>query len=182
MECDPPKSRLYLQAAALHRLWRLLYLLDANVLIDAHRDYYPIGRIPEFWEWLIRMSDAGTVKIPREIYAEVSAGTDTVAQWASENTDTLLLKEEVSAVLVARVAVQGYAADLTDDEIEKLGEDPFLIAYALADANNRTVVSNEISRPSRQRANRHVPDVCESLGIRCINAFALIRELDFRTR
>jgi hypothetical protein len=27
----------------------MLYLLDANALIDAHRDYYRIGRVPEFW-------------------------------------------------------------------------------------------------------------------------------------
>lgn len=32
----------------------MLYLLDANVLIRAHSDYYPIDRIPQFWEWLIR--------------------------------------------------------------------------------------------------------------------------------
>ena len=31
----------------------MLYLLDANVLIDANRDYYQIERVPEFWEWLI---------------------------------------------------------------------------------------------------------------------------------
>ena len=30
----------------------VLYLLDANVLIDANRDYYPIHRVPEFWDWL----------------------------------------------------------------------------------------------------------------------------------
>ena len=27
----------------------MLYLLDANVLIDASRYYYPIQRVPEFW-------------------------------------------------------------------------------------------------------------------------------------
>jgi len=33
----------------------VLYLLDACVLIDANRDYYPIARVPEFWEWLLEM-------------------------------------------------------------------------------------------------------------------------------
>ena len=160
----------------------MLYILDANVLIDANRDYYPIDRIPEFWEWLIRMSEAGTVKIPREIYEEVTYGTDIVAQWVTENAGALPLEEETSPLLVMRVTEQGYADDLTDVEIEKLRGDPFLISYALDDVNTRTVVSNEISRPTRQRANRHVPNVCQIFGIRCINAFALIRELDFRTR
>ncbi len=31
----------------------MLYLLDANVLIDADRDYYPIDRVPEFWDWIL---------------------------------------------------------------------------------------------------------------------------------
>jgi len=37
----------------------MLYLLDANVLIDANRDYYPIARIPEFWEWLVYHGEEG---------------------------------------------------------------------------------------------------------------------------
>ena len=28
----------------------MLYLLDANVLISAHRDYYPVKRVPEYWD------------------------------------------------------------------------------------------------------------------------------------
>ena len=46
----------------------MLYILDANVLIDANRDYYPIQRIPEFWEWLVHVGQSTAVKIPIEIY------------------------------------------------------------------------------------------------------------------
>ena len=35
-----------------------LYLLDANVLIRAHEDYYPVDRIPPFWTWLIDIKAA----------------------------------------------------------------------------------------------------------------------------
>ena len=31
---------------------RVLFLIDANVLIRAHEDYYPIDRVPQFWRWL----------------------------------------------------------------------------------------------------------------------------------
>jgi hypothetical protein len=30
----------------------MIYLLDANTLIDAKRDYFEFERVPEFWEWL----------------------------------------------------------------------------------------------------------------------------------
>ena len=41
-----------------------LYLLDANVLIDAQRDYYPFEMVPEFWDWLVHMARQGTIKVP----------------------------------------------------------------------------------------------------------------------
>ena len=46
----------------------MLDLLDANVLIDANRDYYPLGRVPEFWDWLIDLSTSQQVKIPMEMF------------------------------------------------------------------------------------------------------------------
>lgn len=61
----------------------MLYLLDANVLIDANRDYYPLGRVDEFWEWLIHHGEQGNIKIPIEIYEELKAGK------RAENDDKL---------------------------------------------------------------------------------------------
>ena len=52
----------------------MLYLLDANVLIDANRDYYPLGRVPEFWEWLVDRASRHQVKIPLDMYEEILAG------------------------------------------------------------------------------------------------------------
>ena len=49
----------------------VLYLLDANVLIDANRDCYPIARVPEFCDWLLEMGRLGRIRIPLEIYEEV---------------------------------------------------------------------------------------------------------------
>jgi hypothetical protein len=149
----------------------LLYLLDANVLIDANRDYYPIQRIPEFWEWLIHEGESAGVKIPIEIYEEIKDGKDDLGNWSrNHRTETaLLLTQEVDQVLVARVIDEGYANDLTDDEVEKIGRDPFLIAYALVAPGQVCVVTTEVSKPARKRANRHLPDVCAELHVDCCN-------------
>ena len=93
----------------------------------------------------------------------------------------MLLDEEVEPRLVSSVVERGYAADLTDDEVEKIGRDPFLIAYALVAPNLRCIVTTEVSRPTRQRANRHVPDVCRTMGVQCMDTFQFLRALDFRT-
>jgi hypothetical protein len=158
-------------------------LLDANVLIDANRDYYPLDRVPEFWLWLEHHGMAGNVKIPLEVLEELRAGDDALARWAKlrSTAEALLLEEEPDPVHVRQVIETGYAVDLLDDEIQRLGKDPFLVAYALVAPADRCVVSTERSRPRRQRANRHLPDVCASLGVRCVDTFQLTRDLDFRT-
>lgn len=161
----------------------MLYLLDANVLIDANRDYCAIKRVPEFWEWLANVGMKGLVKIPLEVYEEIKDGQDDLAKWAKDSdiSTALLFGEEADVSLVSRVTDEGYAPDLTDDEIEKIGRDPFLIAYALAARLERCVVTTEVSKPKRQRANRHVPDVCNDLEVRWCDTFELLRALDFST-
>ncbi len=59
----------------------MLYLLDANALITAHNTWYGHKRVPEFWRWLIHHGEAGTIKLPQEIYAEVEAGNDELSSW-----------------------------------------------------------------------------------------------------
>ena len=161
----------------------MLYLLDSNVLITAHNSYYPIDRVPEFWEWLGHVAGDERVKVPFELYNEITDGTDALADWASEeeNRSMMVLDEQVDPVLLFKVIREGYAPDLSDVEIESVGRDPFLIGYALASADQRSVVTSEVSKPTRRRANRHVPDVCQTLGVRCIDTFQLVRVLDFRT-
>lgn len=167
----------------------MLYLLDANTLIDAKRDYYPISRIPEFWDWIIYQGKQGKLKIPIEVYEEFSdtqdkeGEKDSLAIWAEQKEvrESLLLKEDAERDLVARITYGGYVANPTDDELKKIGRDPFLLSYALKDIQNRCIVTTETSKPSRLGANRHVPDVCRDFKILCINNFQMIREMNFST-
>lgn len=159
----------------------MLYLLDANTLIRANGDYYPIERIPQFWDWLIECGRAGRVKIPNEIADEVTAGRDEVAEWLkSEDAKAALrLGEKVDVSALRHVVASGYAPDLDATEMQKIGKDPFLVAYALGKPG-RTVVTKELSKPSKQRANRKVPDVCNLCGITWLNDFGFYRDADFR--
>lgn len=163
----------------------MLYLLDANVLIVAHKTYYPIDQVPEFWEWLCYQGEVGNAKIPLEIMGEITEGRkedDPLFVWMndSNNRNALLLSDEADSVFVQRVVYEGYAPDLTDIEVAGIGSDPFLIAYALM-GTDRYVVTTEVSKPRRQRQNRHVPDVCGILSVQWCNPFAFNRSLGFRT-
>lgn len=167
----------------------MLYLLDANTLIDAKRDYYGFDRVPEFWEWLVYHGQQDNIKIPVEVYEEFAdqkdaeGNKDELASWAERDDvqEALEFAEEADPDFVSRITYGGYVKNPTDDELVTIGRDPFLISYALRDEGARCVVTSEVSKPSRQGANRHIPDVCNDFGIKCINGFQLFRELNFRT-
>jgi len=165
----------------------VLHLLDANILITAHNTYYPIDRVPEFWTWIQHQGISGSIKIPMEIYEEILAGNrrgDMLLDWVASDSsrEALYFDEIVNPTLVRQVVSQGYANDLTDDEVEKLGRDPFLIAYALAAAQDRCVVTTETSRPTKTRHNKKIPDVCLAMGVTCYDPFRLYRDQGFMTK
>lgn len=159
-----------------------MHLLDAGVLITAHNTYYPIDRVPEFWNWLVYQGTRDAIKLPREIIEEVLAGEredDLLLQWLKDHKTILTLDANADAGIVQYVVSRGYADDLTDHEIEQVGRDPFLIAYAVE--HGHCVVTTEVSKPSKQRQNRHVPDVCKDLNVECCGPFALNKKLNFHT-
>tara|TARA_R110000823_G_scaffold43963_2_gene113962 strand:+ start:4645 stop:5160 length:516 start_codon:yes stop_codon:yes gene_type:complete len=161
-----------------------LYLLDANVIIHAHDYYYNMVRVPEFWGWVLHHAENGGLKMPFETMDEVKGGAEAMhAQWLKSSVvkNRLLLDEEVDSDLVADIVDNGYAPDLSEVEVEKLGADPFLISYALADKANRVVISNERSRPKATRANRMIPDVCKNFDVQCYDVYRLLKDLNFST-
>jgi hypothetical protein len=157
-----------------------LHLLDANALIDAHQDYYPIDRIPGFWTWLVEMGTTGAIKIPAEIYDEVAPFRGMLPEWLRQDDvrAALVLQETANMTLVRRVLDIGYAPDLDDVELEEIGKDPFLVAAALS-GSGRFVVTREVSKRTQTRAKRKIPDVCEALGVPSMTDFALYRKLAF---
>jgi len=161
----------------------LIYLLDANVLIRADADYYPLDRVPQFWDWIIAEANDGHIKMPFEIHDEVASGSDALAEWIGQREvrEALILDDEVDDTIFNQVLDRAYASDLTDSELEEAGRDPFLVAYALAHPGG-TVVTKEVSKITQVRGRRRLPDACNIMGVRWITDFVLYRERDFRIR
>ena len=162
----------------------MLHLFDANVLIIASNTYYPLAGVPEFWDWIDHQATNGNIKLPVEVLDEVLAGRkkeDPLLDWVAAHKDVLCLKEKVDPSLVNKVVTEGYAPDLTDDELIEIGQDPFLIAYGLAKTAERCVVTVEVSSPGKKRQNRKIPDVCNHFGVNCQNPFQVYRSLGFGT-
>lgn len=165
------------------------YLLDANVLITANATYYEKGRVPHFWDWLASESAKGIVKIPQQIFEEITPSSEDwdFADWISKNEGNLSLAEIVSEQHLIRVLQEGYELEpstIAESLPVSDKNDVMLISYALAGNGDRCVVTLESKQenapPTLKPNRRKIPYVCRRLGIRPIDTFDLIRELDFR--
>lgn len=160
----------------------MLYLLDADTIITGDRVAYPLKRFPVFWRWLLHLGETGVAKIPLEQYEEITQGRGLIVDWLNEVAvrDCLLLDEELDGAHVAAVTLLGYGR-LDDIEIEKVGRDPFLIAYGALAPGDRTVVTFEVSAPGQKKGKKKLPDACIPNGVPTCNLFQMIDALDFTT-
>src|SRR5208282_5235796 len=108
-----------------------MYLLDANTLIYAKRDYYPLERFPEYWDWLLFQAEASVIKVPQHIWDELQGHDDELRAWLREHKEVLLLNHSDTDLHVPDV-LACYCNDPTETELEKIGADPFLIAAGFA--------------------------------------------------
>lgn len=166
----------------------MIYLVDANVVMQAANTYFRHSWVPEFWTWLRHHGELGNIKMPSEIFQEIKDGSnntdkDELFAWASEkeNKSSILLADNVTPALVTQVMLNGYSLDLTEVQLQSIGQDPFLVAHALKDAANRCVVTHEVSAPSKAAHNRKIPDACNSVGVKHCTPFQMMSELGFRT-
>lgn len=156
-----------------------MYLLDADTLITCDNRFYPPKRFKVVWDWLVHHGEAGAIKIPFEQYEEIIVGRGHLVDFlkSKEVKAALLLDEEPDLATVQKVLSKGYADDLDDSELEEIGRDPFLVAYALVE-KSRCVVSFE-TRAKKIRKNKKLPNVCDDFNVRCIDIFKMLEELDF---
>ncbi len=161
----------------------MIYLFDANTLIQAKNEYYPLDDIPQFWDWLVNMGENESIKVTEDIFDEITSYSDELCDWIKEDhvRSALLLSEPVDPVHVNYVMEHGYQSNdplFTETDIEKIGRDAFLVASARAD-DQRVIVTKEVSKPSKVRGNRHLPDVCNEVGVKWTRDFEVYRALGF---
>jgi len=159
----------------------MLYLIEVNSVITVWHNYYCPDMVPEFWHWPEYQIKNGACKTPKPIFDELQSNDLIFKEWLLRNKKEFVISREVSAELVRQVISKGYGESLTDIEINQIGGDPFLIASALEDPNNRCVVTEEVSKSTVMGKNRRIPDICNDFQIKCINISRLAKQLRFKT-
>ena len=100
-----------------------IFLLDTNVLVEAHRRYYARDIVPSYWKWLHdEIAQRGRIISILPVYKELIAGKDELAQLVAER------KEYFKPLTAESVAALGTVANWAQnkDQYKQAAKDEFL--------------------------------------------------------
>lgn len=155
-----------------------MYLLDANVFIQAKNRHYGIDFCPAFWDWLVIANQNNKVFSIDAIKDEIIDGSDELVGWAkSKKLNNFFLSTDKETIISELRIIsnwvynQNYEQSAINLFLQKI-PDYYLIAQAKK--RNATIVTHEI--PSYSLKKIKIPDVCNALEINCINTFTMLKE------
>jgi len=152
------------------------YCLDANVLIQAWQKYYNPKFCPDYWRVLDELGFQGTIFIPELVYEEITRTEDDLSKWLKGSNIPINKISEPIAALIREILEKHPL--LVDNTKGRSLADPWVIAHALHE--NATVVTKEEKVTALNSSRIKIPNVCDNMGIRWINDFQFIEELDIK--
>ncbi|OHU01577.1 DUF4411 family protein [Mycobacterium syngnathidarum] len=152
-----------------------MYLVDANILIDAKNRYYAFDIAPGFWEWLVGAHAGGHVCSIEAIRNEIVAGDDELADWAKANSAFFRPMDQAATAHFPALSNWANSQSFTPAALAGFtgsAADYLLVAYARA--HDHVVVTHEQSNPTR-RNRVMIPDACAALGVTAVSPFEMMR-------
>jgi len=151
-----------------------MYLLDANVFIQAKNLHYGFDFVPAFWDWLIRESEAGTVASIEKVADELRAGGDDLSDWAEARGERFFLAPDAPVIPALRqVSVWASGQDYDPAAISTFLK---VADYWLSPMRWHTAISLFHMRYRPPRAGSKIPNACIGLGLRCITPYQMLRQ------
>lgn len=150
------------------------YCLDASAILTAWGRNYPPDVFPSVWAKIDELIQQGAVIASEEVLVELEKKDDEVYAWARQRHG-MFVPIDGQVQQVVRGILSSYPR-LVDTRKNRSGADPFVIALALIE--RCTVVTSEGSSNTPTRP--HIPDVCQAMGITCIDLVQMARQLGWR--
>jgi hypothetical protein len=160
-----------------------IYVLDSNFFIQAHRSHYPIDVATGFWNKVRQLADEGKIISVDKVQNELYDKNDALEQWCRKNLpvgffkDTSVVMTEYAQIIAWASSKFGhYLPQAINEFLDADEADAFLVAYCLANKNDRFVLTQEISEPRRQKKVK-IPDVCIAFNVSYVNTIEMFRSL-----
>ncbi len=158
-------------------LGRYKYCLDTNVLIEAWQKYYSPKFCPDYWKILNELGSEGIIFIPEAVKDEIARTDDDLAAWLKKSKIPVLsISETVTKCLQDIYAKDPLHKYLVDNIKLRSLADPWVIAHAISE--KATVVTKENKETALNTKRIKIPNVCDNMGVRWINDFDFIKELN----
>lgn len=155
------------------------YCLDANVLIQAWQKYYNPKFCPDYWNILMELGKVNKIFIPELVYDEIIRTEDDLSKWLKGSKIPIRkISEPVTICLKKIYSSNPIHINLVDNTKARSLADPWIIAHALYE--NATVVTKEEKVTALNSNKIKIPNVCDNMGIRWINDFQFIDEIDIK--
>ncbi|SPT52850.1 Uncharacterised protein [Actinomyces bovis] len=152
-----------------------MYLVDANVLIEAKNRYYAFDIAPGFWDWLSQAYGEGRVFSIDAVRKEILQGEDELSQWAKIHREFFHPLDQKTTPFFSKLSIWTQSQNFTPaarDAFTAEAADYLLVAFAAAHAC--TVVTHETAG-SGSRKRVKIPDACKALDVKCVNTFEMLR-------
>lgn len=159
-----------------------VYLLDANVFIQAARQYYAFDIAPRFWDALITEAANGRVRSIDRVKGDLDKGKDDLKNWANCHFHQWFDSTDAGDVLAAYKSIMIWASQqnqFTDAARAEFasGADAWVVAYAKA--RGCVVVTQERFDPNVKK-KIPIPNVCRAVNVDYMDTFQLLRTLGVR--
>jgi len=160
----------------------IVYLLDANVFIEAKNFYYRFEIAPRFWEWLDEQQADGQLASVDPIGRELRRGNDELAEWVKERMGPawfLPVDDEETQKAFVEIVNWVPSQSFKQPAIDKFLDcgDPWLIAKARV--LNATVVTLEVYEPNTKKKVK-IPNVCRAFDIPFVDTFDMLSRMGAR--
>jgi hypothetical protein len=159
---------------------RVRYLVDASVLMEAHRRYYRFDVCPGFWECLAWHHKQGVISSIDRVRKEVEEGKDELRQWVKTKCPATFFESTTTKAVGDRygkvISWAGEQKRYLSEALAKFARaaDGWLVAYA--GEHGLTIVTQEVSAPESKKEVK-IPDVCDAFEIPCIDTFEMLEKL-----
>lgn len=155
------------------------YCLDANVLIQAWQKYYNPKFCPDYWEILIELGKQDKIFIPEYVYEEIIRTEDDLSKWLKNSKIPIKkVSEQVANCLKNIYSANPNHINLVDNTKARSLADPWVIAHSIYE---KAIVVTKEEKVTALNSNKiKIPNVCDNMGVRWINDFQFIDELDIK--
>lgn len=162
------------------------YVLDTNFFIQAHRMHYPFDVFPSFWVKIKELASTGILVSIDKVHQELVHNRDELTLWIEDSLPSGFFAAS-ETVIQQYVQVAGWASSRADhyrpaalNEFLHADEaDAWLVAYTLADKDNRILITHESSEPNARKKVK-LPEACNALDVPFMDSISMFRQVGVR--